>query len=40
MQIPLKIVIIGDGAVGKTSMDMSYCINEFPEEYIPTILEN
>ena len=30
------LVIIGDGAVGKTSFLMRFCKNEFPEDYIPT----
>ena len=34
------LVIIGDGAVGKTSFLMRFCKDEFPEVHIPTVFEN
>lgn len=41
-QTPLrrKLVIVGDGACGKTSLLCSFALGEFPKEYQPTIFEN
>ncbi|AAS51483.1 ACR257Cp [Eremothecium gossypii ATCC 10895] len=36
----IKIVVVGDGATGKTSLLMSYTQGQFPEDYVPTIFEN
>ena len=36
----IKCVIIGDRGVGKTSLLITYCFDEFPFEYVPGIFEN
>lgn len=35
-----KLVIVGDGACGKTSLLCVFAMGEFPKEYHPTIFEN
>lgn len=36
----IKLVCVGDGGIGKTSLLSRYVSGEFPKDYVPTVFEN
>jgi Ras-related C3 botulinum toxin substrate 1 len=38
--VNIKLVLVGDGSSGKTSLLVSYATDMFNQDYIPTVMES
>ena len=36
----VELVVVGDGAIGKTCLLVVFAKGTFPEQYVPTVFEN
>ncbi len=40
MSPSIKLVVVGNGTVGKTSLILTFAVNRFPHGYVPCIYDN
>lgn len=40
LPLRMKLVTVGDGAVGKSCIFITHCKGQFPSSYVPTVFDN